>query len=86
MLSFPHSHWLVITVFLNYNTSELQGTSEVSVVPVSTSFAIVRCCGNKMYFKLTECIELYYAENILTSQVHKHSEGYGQTAVASAEL
>lgn len=53
--------------FLNYNTGELQVTSEVNIVPVSTGFTIVRCYSNKIYSKHLECTELCYAENVLTS-------------------
>lgn len=75
MLSLPYSHWLIITGFLNYNIGELQVTSEVNIVSVSTAFTIGRCFGNKSYFKLLECTELCYTENV-TSHVHRHSEGY----------
>lgn len=67
--------WL--SVFLNYNIGELQVTSEVNIVPVSTAFFTVRFYGNKIYFKLLECTELCNVKDALTSHVHKHSEGYG---------
>lgn len=65
MMSSPHSHWLIITAFLNYNIDELQVTSQVNVVPVSTAFAIVRYYGNKIYFKVIKYTDLCYAENVI---------------------
>lgn len=76
MLSFPYSHWWIVTVFSSYNIGELQATSEVNILPVPTAFTIVRRSGNKICFKLLESTELGYVKNVLTSHVHNHSEGY----------